>query len=456
MQKGIKLRRIAWKLSRLTSKVASVRYRCFLPAKFLRRHGVHSTFFQAKDTIDFSCFDAIVFVKTFTDYDNYLAQKAQDHGVKIFLDVCDNPFFVSNDLKKNAAQYSHLIQMATIAQKIFCPTLELKLALAKEISEHKICVLPDPIEEKNHSFEFAKKIPGYYLARIFHSGRFAIFFLYVLRVIQAVSSRRRLRPILLKVWDFWVTKICTIFDVFVLLSVKFVARAILLVVPSSVGSVFEQGRLSPEAETETRPAKQKMQLVEFEQLQGPVLGWFGNCGSPGVFGISDLLILKNDLERLSKAKGSTLLVVTDNPLQLSLFSQLDLKICFVKWDLTTIYAAIQKMEIVLLPNRKNEFSICKSPNRAIFALLLGKPVVITSNQSNEFLNDCVLRAGDWYSAICDYLENPDKVADHVERSRKIILQTLSPDILGNKWFDELTSNETQQAFNVQVANVIHS
>jgi hypothetical protein len=67
----------------------------------------------------------------------------------------------------------------------------------------------------------------------------------------------------------------------------------------------------------------------------------------------------------------------------------------------------------------------------------------------------VQRAGDWYAAICDYLDNPQKVADHVTGSRKLILQTLSPETLGKKWFDQLTAGEEQQVYNAQVVQVVY-
>lgn len=444
MQKEKKLQRIAWKLSRLTSNVASVRYRCLLPAKFLENHGVQSTFFQSSDAIDFSCFDAIVFVKCFTEYDYHLAQKAQASGVKVFLDICDNLFFVNHETKKYSFQYKFFLKMAEIADKVFCPTEELKSVLAQKLPVAKICVLPDPIEEKHHSYEFAQKIPRFYFSRIFHSGRLAIPLLYFLRLTKVASFRLRVRPLVMRVVDLLFAAI----DTMIGLLTSILARLIVWTLPGSVAHAFR-------SETSESGGAKKIRWVDEKDLKKPVIGWFGNSGTAGIFGLSDLQLLDQDLQKLCQQRQATLLVVSDSPAQMESLSHLALNVCFVKWDATTIYDAIDKMDVVVLPNRKNEFSICKSPNRAVFSLLLGKPVVLTSNQSNEFLGENVQRAEDWFSAVSEYLDNPQKVTNHVEGSRRLIFQTLAPEILGQKWFDQLSLAKKQQEFNSQAVHVVY-
>ncbi len=444
MQKEKKLQRVAWKLSRLTSNVASVRYRCLLPAKFLENYGVQSTFFQSSDAIDFSCFDAIVFVKCFTEYDYHLAQKAQANGVKVFLDICDNLFFVNHETKKYTTHYKYFVKMGQIAEKIFCPTEELKCVLAKKLSAVKVYVLPDPIEEKHHSYEFAKKIPRFYFSRMFHSGRLSIPFLYFLRLTKVASFRLRVRPLVMRVMDLLFAAIDTVIG----LLTSLLARLIVWTLPGSVAHAFR-------SEISDSGGAKKIRWIDENDLKKPVIGWFGNSGTAGIFGLTDLQLLEQDLQKLCQQRQATLLVVSDSPAQLECLSQLALNVCFVKWDATIIYDAVEKMDVVLLPNRKNEFSICKSPNRAVFSLLLGKPVVLTSNQSNQFLGENVKRAGDWFSAVCEYLDNPQKVKDHVEGSRRLILQTLAPEILGQKWFDQLSMAKKQQEFNSQAVHVVH-
>ena len=79
------------KLKTLNVNVASLRYRCLLPLRYLKQRQIASCVFSDASAIEFtSHVQAIIFVKSFREEDVALCEQAYQLGVPILLDLCDN------------------------------------------------------------------------------------------------------------------------------------------------------------------------------------------------------------------------------------------------------------------------------------------------------------------------------------------------------------------------------
>ena len=70
-------KRVVWKTLSAETRVASVRYRCLLPALNLAERGYESVIIQKNEVINyFDNVQVIIFVKTFSKHDYLLACEA--------------------------------------------------------------------------------------------------------------------------------------------------------------------------------------------------------------------------------------------------------------------------------------------------------------------------------------------------------------------------------------------
>ena len=84
---------IAWKVGAANPRIASVRYRCFMPIEGLAERGISSVVLETGETFrDFSDILALIFVKSFSREDAVLAARAREASVPIILDLCDHIF----------------------------------------------------------------------------------------------------------------------------------------------------------------------------------------------------------------------------------------------------------------------------------------------------------------------------------------------------------------------------
>ena len=166
----------------------------------------------------------------------------------------------------------------------------------------------------------------------------------------------------------------------------------------------------------------------------PQVLWFGNVGSVEPrFGIVNLADIAADLEAAAREVRFRLLVVTgDQQAYRKHIRPLALETAFARWDRLTIFGYLRESEVAILPNSRDEFSICKSANRATLALSQGVPVVATRIPSLEPFAGSVL-FDDFRGGILTYLRDRELSAEHVSRALELIEREYAPAVVAERW-----------------------
>lgn len=108
--------RVGWKVSSLSNNMASVRYRALLPILALKELNVVSTVFSDANPDNLNSIDILVIVKSFTSHDLLLAQEAENAGIPIVIDLCDNLFIESYGQQSGKTSPKEVFKL--IAKKI--------------------------------------------------------------------------------------------------------------------------------------------------------------------------------------------------------------------------------------------------------------------------------------------------------------------------------------------------
>jgi glycosyltransferase involved in cell wall biosynthesis len=172
----------------------------------------------------------------------------------------------------------------------------------------------------------------------------------------------------------------------------------------------------------------------------PQVLWFGNVGSVEPrFGIVNLADIAADLEAAAREVPFRLLVVTsDRRAYRKHIEPLRLETAFAPWDRLTIFGYLRESEVAILPNSRDEFSICKSANRATLALSQGVPVVATRISSLDPLAGCVL-FDDFRGGVLAYLRDRELGAEHVRLAAEVIEREFAPSVVTDRWHEVLGS-----------------
>ena len=93
---------------------------------------------------------------------------------------------------------------------------------------------------------------------------------------------------------------------------------------------------------------------------------------------------------------------------------------------------------MVVPNSRDEFSICKSANRVTLALSQGVPVVATRIPSLEPLADCVL-FDDFRAGVSAYLEDRKLAAEHLSRAELVLAREYSAEAVAERWLSVLSA-----------------
>ncbi|NEQ55291.1 MAG: glycosyltransferase family 4 protein, partial [Leptolyngbya sp. SIO3F4] len=170
----------------------------------------------------------------------------------------------------------------------------------------------------------------------------------------------------------------------------------------------------------------------------PTVLWFGNHGAKyGKFGMLNILELSEVLEELYKELNFNLLVVSNNYQKyLDHIAVLNISSSYLEWHPTQIYDYISASDVVIIPNSKTDFSICKSANRAILALSLNVPVVATRTPALELFESSVI-FDDWEYGLRSYLSNKSMTKEHVQKAQAVIQQNYSGSVIAQQWMNLL-------------------
>ena len=386
-----KNKRIVWKTQSAETRIASVRYRCLLPALNLTQLGYESVIIQKNEVINyFDNVQAIIFVKTFSKHDYLLACKAHESGVPVILDLCDNIFV---DRYANIQNFDQFVAMSKIAAVIVTTGDELQNIIKQHVECTAVIVIPDQVE----TAESVQKLQVH--LKIWRKSRY---------IFMATSSQLH-SYINSKQYDQPHKRIAGYARVSIAVAKQYWNK---------YSSYFKK-------EIET--------TQESDALYKRVV-WFGNHGAAhSNFGMGSLLSIQRNLEDLNKKIRIELLVVSNNKEKFdSLIKPFSIKTRYKKWNVHTIFNDIADSDVCVLPSYNDEFSLSKSPNRALLALSLGVPVVATRFTALEELSSCII-LDDWDGGLTTYLTKNDRVSDDISKAKKILEANFSGNAVAAKW-----------------------
>lgn len=388
---------IAWKVGAANPRIASVRYRCFMPIEGLAEQGISSVVLETGVTIrDFSDVLALIFVKSFSREDAVLATRARDASVPIILDLCDHIFVEGYREGRQALQYSAFESIAAGASIIVTSTDELGKVVAKHLSSSiPIIEIPDQVEEKEMTQMLVGGCGGWLQNRHMIQRQWSWIWRWVRSRLHASRMGALSRRFI------------------------FVFRH-----PKQAISRFRarQFRGVQEACSSASEAGRKKVI------------WFGNDGaSYSGFGIPSIQQVAASLEKIHKDIPLCLTVVSSNRAKYECHvASLPFPSRYKAWDPLSIFDEIASSDLCILPNPLDDFSRCKSANRAVMALSLGIPVVASWAPALEPLRDCLI-LDNWEEGIRIYLTDRARAVADVRRARAIIKQHYSAEVITELW-----------------------
>jgi hypothetical protein len=386
-------RRLAWKLNALDVRIASVRYRALKPISLLENAGWRCTTYEGRASIDFADVFALINVKSYTFHDLGLVQEAARLGIPVVLDLCDNIFLDSYRSQKTIEPVRIFREMAKFAAVVTTTSEVLADVIRRELQPSlRVECIPDGIESPDdlRAMLDLTRSGGWVPVRE------------ALAMIERKGRRRFAKELPGMLARYAARK------------AEHVRQRAAVATRSSVDSPRRDG-------------PQKTVL------------WFGNHGAPHAnFGMLDLLLIRSPLEQLAREMNIELLVISNDEGKYKDYIQpFDLPTRYVEWDPITIFDYIVTADAVVLPNNKEPFSLCKSPNRAVLALSLGVPVVATSTPNNAPLRDCIA-FDDWYTNLKRYLTDAATATDHLTRASQVLDEVFSDEAIGTRWLHVLS------------------
>ncbi len=160
--------------------------------------------------------------------------------------------------------------------------------------------------------------------------------------------------------------------------------------------------------------------------------WFGNSGYEHISGLTDLLLVRDDLERLAQEFDVHLLVVSNN---VDLYNKhikgFKIPNHYLSWSRDLVEKELKTSSVVIVPNPLNQFAKVKSPNRTILALSRGVPVVATQTNAMKDFSGCV--EGNFYQGIRNYLTDKSLVKTHLASAAKVIDSKYTGSFIASQW-----------------------
>ncbi|OQW71713.1 MAG: hypothetical protein BVN35_15360 [Proteobacteria bacterium ST_bin11] len=425
---------IGWKVSTLNLKLASLRYRVLIPVLALKEHEIESRIIYRLNSSSLTGLDALIIVKSFTLEDYYLAHEAVKIGVPVIFDLCDNIFIGEYKGKHSLSPSEIFLQISNIASAIVVSTDPLALIVKKKISRDiPIYVVPDGIE----TAEIVEKAKRLLTVPQIIEG-FCRFLIQLKRPVEQVGVKfsffNTASPIgilqgLLKelvsftkrafciakrylYWRFWMKLSYSYYDRNL--------RKLLTGVPSKLNPK-DLSEITVEKHLSLSPSSSK-------------IVWFGSHGADHAnFGMLDLLIIREELEKLACELPLELIVVSNNFSKFKQYiSPMSIPTRYVEWTADSMTEYLQKADVVVIPNSLDEFSICKSANRTVLALSNNVPVVATSTPALLDLKDCIV-LNDFENGLRRYLNDSGFAQQHVQKGQELIGELFGLQTIGKLW-----------------------
>lgn len=409
------LHKLAWKVGSLSAELASVRYRAILPIIALKEQGIDSLIFDLASNVNLSDIDALIIVKSFTPDDLLLAQQAAALNKKVIFDLCDNIFIDGYRGKQQVTPAEMFMAILPYLSAVTVTTISLKEVVDHITQQRVPCfILPDGIETpaeykaaKKILANAAKKDAKNNISNIYSSIRnygsnkreIAVEILKTKRQHLKSDIKNMIRPIT------WINKLYVIFDV---TRAKFTGapRKTSKPVPFFGSDLYLNGKKISKKDI---PATTKK------------IVWFGNHGAKYAnFGMLDLLPLRQALERAHQDVSLELIMISNNRERfLKHIAPFNCFTRYIEWSSTAVNSILQTSSACLIPNSKDEFSICKSANRTVLALNADVPVIATLTPALNELADAIYWQ-DPYGSLIECLREPAKAKQKVTLGKRLI------------------------------------
>lgn len=427
---------LVWKTQTLNVTVASLRYRCLLPLRYLGRQGVGSVICAGTDPVALTpSTQAIIFVKSFRDEDVAACEQAYRLGVPIILDLCDNIFVDEYAAGNNYVPAKNFRLMAMRAAAIVTTGTAMKAEIESAIASINsslnpslnplftpappVVVIPDG-NETLEDIDFAFRATRWQRLESLVRRRI------IKRIRQPISALKR--------------------------TYSAIARR----QPNPPDNLPDNWQNStPSAELTTLSSNQAGSVVVQPTPLRPPLWlkapagvktvlWFGNHGAKyGNFGMANILEVAAALETIGQERPLRLVVVSNSREKYDrCIAPLPFSTDYLPWHPRKIYDYIRASDVVIIPNSQSTFSICKSANRAVLALSQGTPVIANPTPALDLFAGCiwpVTQPVDWEEGLSTYLLQPEVGRAHVVKARRAIAQHLSGEIIAQQWLDLIKS-----------------
>lgn len=382
---GARRPRIFFKVARATMSMASVRYRALLPAVVLEAAQYRCVVTDRADRIRPSDGDVVVIVKSLSEADVDIACRASSAGASVILDICDNVFVEGYTTKSSVPADRMFTMLAQYAHAVTVPTEPLRNVVEREIPRAlPVYVIPDGLETDTLLVAEAKLLSrevGSIFAHVRAMGRSAI---------------SRLKFAKTKLW----------------------------------------GRLFPSEHCGL--ATQSVPASFASTSQHQIILWFGNYGAPYArFGLSDVALFSDALERIAGERNVQLVVISNNKRSFDTFVKpIRMPTHYVEWSQAAVREWMCRADVVIVPNSLDAFAICKSANRAVLALNSGVPVVASLTPALAPLGNAIW-TGDPYEGIRMYLTDPKARARDTAIGRERVQEKFGTEYILNAWQDTI-------------------
>jgi len=423
------LRKVAWKVYQLTPRIASVRYRCLIPALALEQRGVQSTVFEEGEVLtDLEDFDLLIFVKSFTASDARLAALARRYGIPVVLDLCDNIFVAGYATDAPVSPIEGFHRMAAMSGAIVVPTEPLASRTAMATGgAAQIFTIPDPLETPDIVARLLSGAAPYRYRRDRVVPRAIAFIPYRLLARVAPALRGLAR---------WLDPTGRV------RRLVFRSARSLLATPTRIGRALQHPRATlrgalDRARRAFEPSPSQMSTAAPKSIHARTrkqVLWFGQHGAPhSKFGMESLEALLPVLEDVNQSVPIELIVVSNN---FDRFAALERQVSFPcrysKWTLEGIFAHLRECDVCVMPNPRDEFSITKSANRAALALSMGVPVVATSIPSFLPFADCIA-LDNWKGGLLAYLTDDARRRRDVDAAQSVLAREYDSEVIAERW-----------------------
>jgi hypothetical protein len=417
---------IGWKLAKLDASIASVRYRALFPLIALHEKGITSKVFASSSVMNLTGIDVLVIVKSFSASDIFLSHLAFEKKIPVIFDLCDNIFFEKYSVEGVAAK-NVFLQIAKVAAAIITPTEILADLVRDKLGEKPhVYIVPDGIETESlvkaayKVIEYARELERQHPLREYIRDSQNIHKLVEILRTDSVQG------IIFRIAKFAYRK----FELVRAEILKWPLRVIHRKVLSS------NENLTPSI---------RRGISKFASKNARRLLWFGNHGGNhfGRFGMIDLVDNRTALERIAREFDVELVVVSNHSEKFQqLIAPLAIPTRYVEWSPSRLQEEMAHADVVLVPNSCDAFSICKSANRTVLALMANRPVVATLTNALRPLFDCI-EVEDFYTGIYRYLTDQQHVETHLAKFRDRCDHLYGQETIASSWKVVLNSVSAQ-------------